>query len=47
MPRILTITVPMAALVAAVSVINSAYLGITGEQITWQTLCSASSARAM
>ncbi len=37
-PRILAITVPLSALVAAVAVINSAYLGITGEQITWQTL---------
>jgi lipoteichoic acid synthase len=37
-PRILAITLPLSLVVAAVSVINAAYLGITGEQITWQTL---------
>ena len=37
-PWLLAITVPLSLLVAAVAVINSAYLGITGEQLTWQAL---------
>ncbi len=37
-PRLLAATVPLSALVAVIAVINAAYLGITGDQLTWQTL---------
>lgn len=35
---LLAATVPLSLLVAAIAVVNSAYLGITGEQLTWQTV---------
>jgi arylsulfatase A-like enzyme len=37
-PRIMIITVTLSLLVTAVAVINGAYLGMTGEQITWQVM---------
>jgi len=37
-PKLLAITVPLSLVIAGVSLINGAYLGITGEQITWQTM---------
>jgi len=36
-PWLMAATIPLAALVAAIAVINGGYLGITGEQLTWQT----------
>ncbi|HEU5055877.1 MAG TPA: sulfatase-like hydrolase/transferase [Kofleriaceae bacterium] len=38
LPWIMTVTVPLALLVAAVAVVNAAYLGITGEQLSWQVM---------
>lgn len=37
-PRIMVITVALSLLVTAVAVINGAYLGMTGEQLTWQVM---------
>jgi arylsulfatase A-like enzyme len=37
-PWIMTVTIPLALLVAAVAVVNSAYLGIAGEQLSWQVM---------
>lgn len=37
-PWIMTVTIPLALLVAAIAVVNSAYLGIAGEQMTWQVM---------
>ncbi len=37
-PRLMIVTVLLSALVAAVSIINGAYLGMTGEQLTWQVM---------
>ncbi|HUS68724.1 MAG TPA: sulfatase-like hydrolase/transferase [Kofleriaceae bacterium] len=37
-PRLMVVTVLLSALVAAVAIINGAYLGMTGEQITWQVM---------
>ena len=38
LPWIMTITIPLSLLVAAVAVVNSAYLGIAGEQLSWQVM---------
>jgi lipoteichoic acid synthase len=35
---LMLVTIPLALLVAAVAVVSSAYLGITGEQLTWQVM---------
>jgi lipoteichoic acid synthase len=37
-PWLMAVTIPLALLVAAVAVVNSAYLGIAGEQMTWQVM---------
>ena len=37
-PWIMAVTIPLAILVAAVAVVNAAYLGIAGEQMTWQVM---------
>ena len=37
-PWLMTVTIPLALLVTAVAVVNAAYLGIAGEQMTWQTM---------
>ena len=37
-PWIMTVTIPLALLVAAVAVVSSAYLGIAGEQLSWQVM---------
>jgi arylsulfatase A-like enzyme len=37
-PWIMAVTIPLALLVAAVAVVNAAYLGIAGEQMTWQVM---------
>ena len=38
LPWIMTVTIPLALLVAAVAVVNAAYLGIAGEQLSWQVM---------
>jgi len=37
-PWIMAVTIPLSLLVAAVAVVNAAYLGIAGEQMTWQVM---------
>jgi lipoteichoic acid synthase len=37
-PRLIAVTIPLALLVAAVSLINAAYLSVTGEQLTYEAV---------